>query len=81
MVPGIRPATSAAVEVQKMAMHAEPFVRESRTGSASILTVCPAPGCRALTLGGTCVNHDPVEMPVYPRGRPFVRIAGLEAKP
>ncbi len=41
--------------------------------SSSILTMCSAPGCRVLTMGGTCVDHDPRDLHVYPRGRPFVR--------
>ena len=37
-----------------------------------MLDVCPVPGCSALTMGGTCVEHDvPVET-VFPRGRPYL---------
>jgi hypothetical protein len=38
-----------------------------------MLTVCAAPGCTTVTMGGgTCVEHD-VHVPVeFPRGRPFV---------
>lgn len=41
-----------------------------RWGS-TVLAVCPEPGCTMITMGGTCVKHDPVTAPVYPRGRPF----------
>jgi hypothetical protein len=37
-----------------------------------MLTVCPEPGCSAVTMGGTCTKHDPASIPVYPRGRPLV---------
>ncbi len=40
-------------------------------GSRSLLTVCSAPGCATLTMGGTCVDHDEPSAVVYPRGRPY----------
>ncbi len=38
----------------------------------SLLSVCPAPGCTTLTMGGTCVAHDPPVTVTFTRGRPFV---------
>ena len=49
---------------------ASPEQATVRWGS-SVLMVCPEPGCKTLTMGGTCVKHDPVAIPAYPRGRPF----------
>jgi hypothetical protein len=40
-----------------------------------ILSVCPVPGCRRLTMGGTCVEHDVPVTITFPRGRPYVRDA------
>ena len=38
----------------------------------SLLEVCTHPGCTTLTIGGLCVEHEPVREPrVFPRGRPF----------
>ncbi len=41
------------------------------TEPRSLLTVCSAPGCSTLTMGGTCVDHDEPSAVVYPRGRPY----------
>ena len=38
-----------------------------------MLSVCPVRGCRRLTMGGTCVEHDAPVTVTFPRGRPFVR--------
>ncbi len=38
----------------------------------SMLVVCSAPGCTTLTMGGTCVAHDPPVTVTYARGRPYV---------
>jgi hypothetical protein len=38
-----------------------------------MLSVCPVAGCRRLTMGGTCVEHDAPVAITFPRGRPFVR--------
>lgn len=40
--------------------------------SGSLLSVCPVPGCITLTMGGTCVAHDPPVTATFTRGRPFV---------
>ena len=40
-----------------------------------LLAVCPAAGCRRLTMGGTCVEHDAPVTVTFPRGRPFVPAA------
>ena len=40
-----------------------------------MLSVCPVSGCRRLTMGGTCVEHDAPVTVTFPRGRPFVRSA------
>ena len=44
-----------------------------------LLSVCPAPGCRRLTMGGTCVEHDAPVTVTFPRGRPFVRTTVVAA--
>jgi hypothetical protein len=38
----------------------------------SLLQLCTHPGCATLTIGGLCIEHEPV-LParVFPRGRPF----------
>jgi FMN reductase [NAD(P)H] len=46
-------------------------VVHGRTVHGAMLSVCPVPGCTALTMGGTCVEHDPPVKIVFPRGRPF----------
>ena len=40
-----------------------------------MLCVCPVPGCRRLTMGGTCVEHDAPVTVTFPRGRPYVGTA------
>ncbi len=45
----------------------------------SMLSVCPVPGCTTLTMGGTCVAHDPPVTAVYERGRPFVAVTPASA--
>jgi hypothetical protein len=37
-----------------------------------MLDVCPVLGCSAITMGGTCVEHDPPVTTVFPRGRPYM---------
>jgi hypothetical protein len=46
-----------------------------------MLRFCEWPGCRTLTIGGTCVAHDPIEVVgrEHPFGRPFERIAAVVA--
>jgi hypothetical protein len=44
----------------------------------SMLVVCSAPGCTTLTMGGTCVAHDPPVTVTYARGRPYVQSAAAE---
>ena len=39
-----------------------------------MLSVCPEPGCSMLTMGGTCVEHDPPVTITFPRGRPHVSV-------
>ena len=46
-----------------------------------MLSVCPVPGCRRLTMGGTCVEHDAPVTVTFPRGRPFVRESVAAAPP
>ena len=37
-----------------------------------LLQLCMHPGCTTWTIGGLCVQHEPVQEPrVFPRGRPF----------
>jgi hypothetical protein len=45
-----------------------------------MLSVCPVPGCTALTMGGTCVAHDPPVTMTFVRGRPFVAEAPQGAR-
>jgi hypothetical protein len=42
---------------------------------APMLSSCVTPGCRTLTMGGTCVEHDVPLSIVFPRGRPHVPVA------
>ncbi len=37
-----------------------------------LLVFCSVPGCSTLTMGGTCVEHDPPRRTTFPRGRPYV---------
>ena len=41
-------------------------------GRGPMLHVCPVLGCSTITMGGTCVEHDPPVTTVFPRGRPYV---------
>ena len=45
----------------------------------SMLSVCPEPGCSTLTMGGTCVEHDPPVTVTFTRGRPYVANATTDA--
>jgi hypothetical protein len=45
-----------------------------------MLAVCSAPGCTTLTMGGTCVAHDPPVTVTYTRGRPYVADAAATAQ-
>jgi hypothetical protein len=38
-----------------------------------IVTQCTAPGCKTLTIGSLCLDHEVVEARTYVRGRPFLR--------
>ena len=49
----------------------EPLVVRTRP-RGSMLVVCSAPGCTTLTMGGTCVAHDPPVTATFSRGRPYV---------
>jgi hypothetical protein len=42
---------------------------------SSMLSPCVTPGCGTLTMGGTCVEHDPPRQIVFPRGRPYAPTA------
>ena len=44
-----------------------------------MLSVCPEPGCTTLTMGGTCVEHDPPVTVTFTRGRPYVAEPAGEA--
>ena len=46
-----------------------------------LLSLCPMPGCRTMTMGGTCVAHDPLVKKVFARGRPFVAVSGDAVPP
>ena len=45
----------------------------------SMLSVCTEPGCTMLTMGGTCVEHDPPVTVTFARGRPYVANAAADA--
>lgn len=45
-----------------------------------LLTVCPVPGCSTLTMGGTCVEHDPPVKTTFPRGRPYIGKSAAHAE-
>ena len=45
----------------------------------SMLSVCTEPGCSTLTMGGTCVEHDPPVTVMFARGRPYVTTAVADA--
>jgi hypothetical protein len=45
----------------------------------SMLSECPVAGCTTITMGGTCVAHDPPVKTTFTRGRPFVS-AEVEAE-
>jgi hypothetical protein len=49
--------------------------RRSTVARRPMLSVCPVPGCRRLTMGGTCVEHDVPVTVTFPRGRPYVPAA------
>ena len=40
-----------------------------------IVTQCTAPGCKTLTMGPLCMQHDVHVERVFVRGRPFARTA------
>jgi hypothetical protein len=44
-----------------------------------MLSVCTEPGCSTLTMGGTCVEHDPPVTVTFARGRPYVTTAAADA--
>lgn len=44
-----------------------------------LLSECPVPGCTTLTMGGTCVAHDPPVTTTFERGRPFFAGAAADA--
>ena len=46
-------------------------VAQERRVHGAMLSVCTAPGCTTLTMGGTCVAHDAPVKVVFPRGRPY----------
>lgn len=55
-------------------MRMSPFVDQVSTRHrprGGMLSLCTEPGCTTLTLGGTCVAHDPPVKLVFTRGRPF----------
>jgi hypothetical protein len=49
----------------------EQLVKSARP-RGTMLSVCPVPGCTTLTMGGTCVAHDPPVTVIFERGRPYV---------
>lgn len=48
--------------------------RVARANCSPLLSECTEPGCSTLTMGGTCVEHDPpvYDPPVYVDGNPDV---------
>lgn len=45
-----------------------------------VLSACLIPGCSTLTMGGTCVEHDPPASVTFPRGRPHVAVRARFAR-
>jgi hypothetical protein len=71
-----RATVLAAQEVPPMRL--SPVVDQVRRGHrlrGGMLSVCTEPGCTMLTMGGTCVAHDPPVTMVFPRGRPYTTTA------
>ena len=48
-------------------------------GTSPMLSRCVIPGCSTLTMGGTCVEHDPPVTTTFERGRPFVSVPVLDS--
>ena len=48
-------------------------------GTSVRATNGPNPGCSTLTMGGTCVEHDPPVTVTFTRGRPYVANATTDA--
>jgi hypothetical protein len=66
----IIPRLGGAAVRQTVVLEEPLVVRAQPRGS--LLVVCSAPGCTTLTMGGTCVAHDPPVTMTYARGRPYV---------
>ena len=64
---------------QTVVLEATLVVRAQPRGS--MLVVCSAPGCTTLTMGGTCVAHDPPVTMTYARGRPYVPKTAATVRP
>lgn len=59
-----------------MAVNAGARIRTT-VRTSPMLMLCPVPGCSSVTMGGTCIKHDPAVIPVYPRGRPIVEAGSV----
>jgi hypothetical protein len=69
---GVSRAIVSLTEVQRVRSDAViQEVSHGRRVHGAMLSVCTAPGCTALTMGGTCVAHDAPVTVVFPRGRPY----------
>ncbi len=79
----VRDAIVPPTEVARMTAHRD--LETLVLGAAArrpMLSVCPVPGCRRLTMGGTCVEHDAPVTVTFPRGRPFTpEVAVVERRP
>ena len=59
----------------------EEMLIQTTVPQGPMLSVCPEPGCSTLTMGGTCVAHDPPVQVTFPRGRPHLAADVLELEP
>ena len=60
-------------EEDMMWVHADSLRRSKTVRRSPLLSYCSEPGCMTLTMGGTCVAHDPADPPSYPFGVPYVK--------
>jgi hypothetical protein len=77
MASALSPAGGALP--RRVVMHDEALSDATRRHRPT-LSDCPIPEASTLTMGGTCVEHDPPAAVTFPRGRPHVavhvRVAG-----
>jgi hypothetical protein len=70
-VPDVTSSVAGGAAVHQAVVLDEALVARTRP-RGSMLVVCPVPGCGTLTMGGTCVAHDPPVAIKFARGRPYM---------